>query len=168
MPVIEPILILLPSVIVQPTTVRMKNRQKPADADQPPPSTDKPALTPNTAPSSIHILLPQQAFLFALQKSSSLNPSHPSPKRESNPLHDVTPLHDVAHVGAAEGCDLLILKNKIKRSQPSAAPTDNFGNFGNFGNFSDFSSFSGFRCRRRFIGCKRFERAVRPGNFHVD
>jgi hypothetical protein len=28
-------------------------------------------------------------------------------------------------VGAAEGCDLLILtfKNKIKRSQPSAAPT---------------------------------------------
>jgi hypothetical protein len=26
-------------------------------------------------------------------------------------------------VGAAEGCDLLILKNKIERSQPSAAPT---------------------------------------------
>jgi hypothetical protein len=26
-------------------------------------------------------------------------------------------------VGAAEGCDLLILKIKIKRSQPSAAPT---------------------------------------------
>ncbi|MCU7218387.1 hypothetical protein, partial [Pseudomonas sp. VE 196-7] len=31
-------------------------------------------------------------------------------------------------VGAAEGCDLLILilKNKIKRSQPSAAPTGQF------------------------------------------
>ncbi|VVO91946.1 hypothetical protein PS898_02362 [Pseudomonas fluorescens] len=29
-------------------------------------------------------------------------------------------------VGAAEGCDLLtlILKNKVKRSQPSAAPTE--------------------------------------------
>jgi hypothetical protein len=27
-------------------------------------------------------------------------------------------------VGAAEGCDLLIFKNKIKRSQPSAAPTE--------------------------------------------
>ncbi|EJN29676.1 hypothetical protein PMI37_03173 [Pseudomonas sp. GM80] len=26
-------------------------------------------------------------------------------------------------VGAAEGCDLLILKNNVKRSQPSAAPT---------------------------------------------
>jgi hypothetical protein len=26
-------------------------------------------------------------------------------------------------VGAAEGCDLLILKNNIKRSQPTAAPT---------------------------------------------
>jgi hypothetical protein len=26
-------------------------------------------------------------------------------------------------VGAAEGCDLLILKAKVKRSQPSAAPT---------------------------------------------
>ncbi|CAI8870806.1 hypothetical protein EMIT0196MI5_20273 [Pseudomonas sp. IT-196MI5] len=26
-------------------------------------------------------------------------------------------------VGAAEGCDLLILKVKVKRSQPSAAPT---------------------------------------------
>jgi hypothetical protein len=32
---------------------------------------------------------------------------------------------DTIPVGAAEGCDLLmlILKNKIKRSQPSAAPT---------------------------------------------
>jgi hypothetical protein len=31
-------------------------------------------------------------------------------------------------VGAAEGCDLLILsfKNKINRSQPAAAPTGNF------------------------------------------
>ncbi|MBV6827146.1 hypothetical protein [Pseudomonas sp. PD9R] len=31
----------------------------------------------------------------------------------------------IQSVGAAEGCDLLILilKNKIKRSQPSAAPT---------------------------------------------
>jgi hypothetical protein len=27
------------------------------------------------------------------------------------------------HVGAAEGCDLLILKINGKRSQPSAAPT---------------------------------------------
>jgi hypothetical protein len=27
-------------------------------------------------------------------------------------------------VGAAEGCDLLILPFKIKRSQPSAAPTE--------------------------------------------
>jgi hypothetical protein len=27
-----------------------------------------------------------------------------------------------ASVGAAEGCDLLILKSKIKRSQPAAAP----------------------------------------------
>jgi len=26
-------------------------------------------------------------------------------------------------VGAAEGCDLLILKGKIRRSQPAAAPT---------------------------------------------
>jgi hypothetical protein len=26
-------------------------------------------------------------------------------------------------VGAAEGCDLLILKTKVKESQPSAAPT---------------------------------------------
>ncbi|MBK5533339.1 hypothetical protein JFT91_12115 [Pseudomonas sp. TH08] len=34
-------------------------------------------------------------------------------------------VHVLLHVGAAEGCDLLILilKNKIKRSQPSAAPT---------------------------------------------
>ncbi|MDI3396361.1 hypothetical protein QLG10_28415, partial [Pseudomonas sp. V98_8] len=30
----------------------------------------------------------------------------------------------LAPVGAAEGCDLLILVFKIKRSQPSAAPTD--------------------------------------------
>ncbi|WP_282357746.1 hypothetical protein, partial [Pseudomonas sp. PS01303] len=30
-------------------------------------------------------------------------------------------------VGAAEGCDLLTLFFKIKRSQPSAAPTADFG-----------------------------------------
>jgi hypothetical protein len=29
----------------------------------------------------------------------------------------------VTAVGTAEGCDLLILLSKIKRSQPSAAPT---------------------------------------------
>ncbi|WP_160165325.1 hypothetical protein [Pseudomonas sp. GM30] len=34
-------------------------------------------------------------------------------------------LNELRPVGAAEGCDLLmvLLKNKIKRSQPSAAPT---------------------------------------------
>jgi hypothetical protein len=34
-------------------------------------------------------------------------------------------------VGAAEGCDLLILifNSKIKRSQPSAAPTGSFGGY---------------------------------------
>jgi hypothetical protein len=39
-------------------------------------------------------------------------------------VHEPKPLHDV-NVGAAEGCDLLILivKDKIKRSQPLAAPT---------------------------------------------
>jgi hypothetical protein len=51
----------------------------------------------------------------------------------------------VAHVGAAEGCDLLILKNKIKRSQPSAAPTGDFSSFSSFGSFSGFSGFRSFR-----------------------
>jgi hypothetical protein len=33
-------------------------------------------------------------------------------------------IEDGFTVGAAEGCDLLIFKNTIKRSQPSAAPTE--------------------------------------------
>ncbi|CAI8803439.1 hypothetical protein EMIT0P395_10215 [Pseudomonas sp. IT-P395] len=38
----------------------------------------------------------------------------------------IYPVSHISHVGAAEGCDLLTLfvKNKIKRSQPSAAPTE--------------------------------------------
>jgi hypothetical protein len=39
------------------------------------------------------------------------------------PRRALTGNHDT-RVGAAEGCDLLILFLKIKRSQPSAAPTE--------------------------------------------
>src|SRR5689334_21360699 len=53
---------------------------------------------------------------------------------------------DVAHrVGAAEGCDLLILifsdleRIKIKRSQPSAAPTENRATASGLGGNSVFA-----------------------------
>jgi hypothetical protein len=44
-------------------------------------------------------------------------------------FHATLEITDQFPVGAAEGCDLLIFKDNIKRSQPSAAPTQACGMF---------------------------------------